>query len=205
MLQHLQLHAQQDLQALQTRRKNKRTIIVNKLRELRLCSAGCAELVQSVRSANVHVPLLVILLTGCYWRPRFRRSLIDSKGSCSSATCAGPSCFLAKSFSLYNFSAMSIKFVLLVNKQGQTRLAKYTDQTMTVEERRALEGEAVRRCLARAEKQVSPVSLVVQPGEAFSPALDDMHLAVFLHRAPKFQSYLQAICISLLPHWSGWG
>ena len=49
---------------------------------------------------------------------------------------------------------MSIKFVLLVNKQGQTRLAKYTDQTMTVEERRALEGEAVRRCLARAEKQV---------------------------------------------------
>ena len=49
---------------------------------------------------------------------------------------------------------MTIKFVLLVNKQGQTRLAKYTDQTMSVEERRALEGEAVRRCLARAEKQV---------------------------------------------------
>ena len=49
---------------------------------------------------------------------------------------------------------MAVKFVLLVNKQGQTRLAKYTDQSMTVEERRALEGEIVRRCLARAEKQV---------------------------------------------------
>ena len=35
---------------------------------------------------------------------------------------------------------MTVKFVLLVNKQGQTRLAKYTDQSLTVEERRALEG-----------------------------------------------------------------
>lgn len=48
-----------------------------------------------------------------------------------------------------------IKFVLLVNKQGQTRLAKYTDQSMSVEERRALEGEIVRKCLTRAEKQCS--------------------------------------------------
>ncbi|KAK9824391.1 hypothetical protein WJX72_009950 [[Myrmecia] bisecta] len=50
---------------------------------------------------------------------------------------------------------MAIKFVLLVNKQGQTRLAKYTDQGMSVEERRALEGEIVRKCLARSEKQCS--------------------------------------------------
>ena len=49
---------------------------------------------------------------------------------------------------------MTIKFVLLVNKQGQTRLAKYTDQSLSVEERRALEGEIVRKCLARSEKQV---------------------------------------------------
>ena len=54
---------------------------------------------------------------------------------------------------------MAIKFVLLVNKQGQTRLAKYTDQTMNVEERRALEGEIVRRCLTRAEKKVALLSL----------------------------------------------
>lgn len=51
--------------------------------------------------------------------------------------------------------AMGLKFVLLVNKQGQTRLAKYSDQSMSVEERRVLEGEIVRKCLARAEKQVS--------------------------------------------------
>mmetsp|Transcript_21035 Transcript_21035/g.63287 ORF Transcript_21035/g.63287 Transcript_21035/m.63287 type:complete len:144 (+) Transcript_21035:350-781(+) len=48
-----------------------------------------------------------------------------------------------------------IRFVLLVNKQGQTRLAKYTDASMSVEERRALEGEIVRKCLARSEKQCS--------------------------------------------------
>ncbi|KAK9810668.1 hypothetical protein WJX73_008890 [Symbiochloris irregularis] len=50
---------------------------------------------------------------------------------------------------------MTIKFVLLVNKQGQTRLAKYTEQNLSVEERRALEGEIVRKCLARADKQCS--------------------------------------------------
>ena len=49
---------------------------------------------------------------------------------------------------------MTIKFVLLVNKQGQTRLAKYSEQSLSVEERRALEGEIVRKCLARADKQV---------------------------------------------------
>ena len=50
---------------------------------------------------------------------------------------------------------MTIKFVLLVNKQGQTRLSKYSDLSMSLEERRALEGEIVRRCLTRAEKQCS--------------------------------------------------
>ena len=51
-------------------------------------------------------------------------------------------------------ATMGINFILLVNKQGQTRLAKYTNASMTVDERRALEGEIVRRCLARSEKQV---------------------------------------------------
>jgi AP-4 complex subunit sigma-1 len=54
-----------------------------------------------------------------------------------------------------------IQFVLLVNKQGQTRLAKYTDQAMTVEEKRALEGEIVRKCLARSEKQARLGNLLV--------------------------------------------
>ena len=58
-----------------------------------------------------------------------------------------------------SLSKMTIKFVLLVNKQGQTRLAKYTDQALSVEERRALEGEIVRKCLARSEKQVKQLEL----------------------------------------------
>eukprot|EP00899_Mesostigma_viride_P027200 jgi/Mesvir1/7665/Mv11425-RA.1 len=49
---------------------------------------------------------------------------------------------------------MTIRFVLLVNKQGQTRLAQYYEY-FSLEERRTLEGEIVRKCLARAENQCS--------------------------------------------------
>ncbi|KAF5207802.1 GDSL esterase/lipase [Thalictrum thalictroides] len=49
---------------------------------------------------------------------------------------------------------MGIRFILLVNKQGQTRLAQYYEY-LTIEQRRALEGEIVRRCLARNEQQCS--------------------------------------------------
>ncbi|XP_024967578.1 AP-4 complex subunit sigma isoform X1 [Cynara cardunculus var. scolymus] len=49
---------------------------------------------------------------------------------------------------------MGIRFVLMVNKQGQTRLAQYYEY-LTLEERRALEGEIVRKCLARNEQQCS--------------------------------------------------
>lgn len=48
---------------------------------------------------------------------------------------------------------MGIRFILMVNKQGQTRLAQYYEY-LTLEERRALEGEIVRKCLARNEQQV---------------------------------------------------
>ncbi|KAH7512963.1 hypothetical protein FEM48_Zijuj12G0146100 [Ziziphus jujuba var. spinosa] len=47
---------------------------------------------------------------------------------------------------------MGIRFILMVNKQGQTRLAQYYEY-LTLEERRALEGEIVRKCLARNEQQ----------------------------------------------------
>jgi len=50
---------------------------------------------------------------------------------------------------------MTIKFLLMVNKQGQTRLAKYFDEFLSVDERRVLEGEIVRKCLARTDKQCS--------------------------------------------------
>ncbi|KAL8102505.1 hypothetical protein AgCh_027125 [Apium graveolens] len=49
---------------------------------------------------------------------------------------------------------MGIRFILMVNKQGQTRLAQYYEY-LTIEQRRALEGEIVRKCLARNEQQCS--------------------------------------------------
>ena len=47
-----------------------------------------------------------------------------------------------------------IKFILLVNKQGQTRLAQYYTY-LTISERVGLEGELVRKCLSRNENQCS--------------------------------------------------
>ncbi|GJN03400.1 hypothetical protein PR202_ga20841 [Eleusine coracana subsp. coracana] len=49
---------------------------------------------------------------------------------------------------------MTIRFVLFVNKQGQTRLAQYYEH-LSLDERRALEGEIVRKCLARTDQQCS--------------------------------------------------
>lgn len=58
---------------------------------------------------------------------------------------------------------MGIRFILMVNKQGQTRLAQYYEY-LTLEERRALEAEIVRKCLARNEQQVSlSLSLSLTP------------------------------------------
>ncbi|XP_055388410.1 uncharacterized protein LOC129616962 [Condylostylus longicornis] len=47
-----------------------------------------------------------------------------------------------------------IKFVLMVNKQGQTRLSQYYEYK-PISERVALEGELIRRCLSRTESQCS--------------------------------------------------
>jgi AP-4 complex subunit sigma-1 len=47
-----------------------------------------------------------------------------------------------------------IKFILMVNKQGQTRLAQYYE-FLSVKERVALEGELIRMCLSRHENQCS--------------------------------------------------
>lgn len=49
----------------------------------------------------------------------------------------------------------------MVNKQGQTRLAQYYEY-LTLEERRALEGEIVRKCLARTEQQVTSIILLIR-------------------------------------------
>ena len=47
-----------------------------------------------------------------------------------------------------------IQFILMVNKQGQTRLAKYFN-SFSVRERVTLEGELIRKCLSRTENQCS--------------------------------------------------
>ena len=47
-----------------------------------------------------------------------------------------------------------IKFVLMVNKQGQTRLSAYYEW-MNMPERVALEAEIIRKCLSRTEFQCS--------------------------------------------------
>jgi len=52
---------------------------------------------------------------------------------------------------------MTIKFLLMVNKQGQTRLAKYTDPSMTTEQKRSLESEVVRKCITRSTEDCSVV------------------------------------------------
>ena len=44
-----------------------------------------------------------------------------------------------------------IEFLLMVNKQGQTRLAHYTKYT-SIKERSTLEAELVRKCLSRNNK-----------------------------------------------------
>lgn len=49
---------------------------------------------------------------------------------------------------------MTIKYVLLVNKQGQTRLSKYYTYYPPVE-RISMEGNIIRQCLSRSTSQVS--------------------------------------------------
>lgn len=57
---------------------------------------------------------------------------------------------------------MTIKFILMVNKHGQTRLAQYYAH-QTLEEKVAIEGEIIRKCLARSENQVRVLFLFLVP------------------------------------------
>jgi AP-4 complex subunit sigma-1 len=55
---------------------------------------------------------------------------------------------------------MTIKYFLLVNKQGQTRLSKYYDY-LPIDERISLEGEVVRKCLSRSDSQVINLHIIL--------------------------------------------
>ena len=48
--------------------------------------------------------------------------------------------------------AMTIKFILLVNKQGQTRLAQYFTDSFPRTQRRQLESEIVRKSISRSKQ-----------------------------------------------------
>ncbi|CAA0834675.1 AP-4 complex subunit sigma [Striga hermonthica] len=103
---------------------------------------------------------------------------------------------------------MGIRFVLMVNKQGQTRLAQYYEY-LNLEERRALEGEIVRKCLARNEQQCSFVEhrnykviyrryaslffLVGVDNEEVSYILSTMILE--LHLLHLFYNYYTFLCL----------
>ena len=49
---------------------------------------------------------------------------------------------------------MGLKFILMVNKQGQTRLSSYYEW-LSIPERVALESEIIRKCLSRSELECS--------------------------------------------------
>lgn len=58
------------------------------------------------------------------------------------------------SYSFGSVSSEMISFILMVNKQGQTRLSSYYEW-LPMEERVALESEIIRKCLSRSELQCS--------------------------------------------------
>lgn len=85
-----------------------------------------------------------------------------------------------------------IKFVLMVNKQGQTRLAQYYD-FLSIQERVALEAEIIRKCLSRNENQVCVNIMLLYFTESFS--------VVFFCGISWLQSDLPSICITILHSW----
>ncbi|GMF32211.1 unnamed protein product [Phytophthora fragariaefolia] len=74
-----------------------------------------------------------------------------------------------------------IKFVLMVNKQGQTRLAQYYE-FLSIQERVALEAEIIRKCLGRNETQVPSTA-----GQAFPPVENINRLMLLCSCAPVLQ------------------
>ena len=92
-----------------------------------------------------------------------------------------------------------IRFVLMVNKQGQTRLAQYYE-THKMDERCALEAEVIRKCLSRTETQVTATG---PPGRTAHRAPRIVRCAcraVLLLRVPRVQGRLQTVRLALLYH-----
>eukprot|EP00933_Yihiella_yeosuensis_P083194 TRINITY_DN97376_c0_g1_i1.p1 TRINITY_DN97376_c0_g1~~TRINITY_DN97376_c0_g1_i1.p1 ORF type:complete len:146 (-),score=21.92 TRINITY_DN97376_c0_g1_i1:159-596(-) len=100
-----------------------------------------------------------------------------------------------------------IKFILMVNKQGQTRLAQYYDY-LTVRERVTLEGELIRKCLSRSEAQCSFVeyrqyrvvyrryaSLYFIVGTDIEDDCNELSLLEFIHTLVEtLDKYFENVC-----------
>jgi hypothetical protein len=104
---------------------------------------------------------------------------------------------------------MTIRFVLFVNKQGQTRLAQYYEH-LSLDERRALEGEIVRKCLARTDQQVCPSAPPPRPSPpavllSHVPSASALPLIGPDHRPPFRIHESAGFVLDRLGSGSGWG
>ncbi|CAI0543677.1 unnamed protein product [Linum tenue] len=99
-------------------------------------------------------PILSVPLSSIKAREKTSRRLRRSTSPFSSDSSPSLSLSLLGCRESKGKARMGIRFILMVNKQGQTRLAQYYEW-LTLEERRAIEGEIVRKCLARNEQQCS--------------------------------------------------
>ena len=96
-------------------------------------------------------------------------------------------------------SGSMIRFVLMVNKQGQTRLAQYYE-THKMDERCALEAEVIRKCLSRTETQVTATGPRGRTAHRAPRIVRCACRAVLLLRVPRVQGRLQTVRLALLYH-----
>lgn len=95
-----------------------------------------------------------------------------------------------------NFESNNIHFILMVNKQGQTRLSKYYN-SFSVQERITLEGELIRKCLSRTENQVSQHKMGVIEWRVNSISY---FTTVLVPGTSIVQSNLQTVRVFILHH-----
>uniref|UniRef100_A0A7S1KMP6 AP complex subunit sigma n=1 Tax=Percolomonas cosmopolitus TaxID=63605 RepID=A0A7S1KMP6_9EUKA len=100
---------------------------------------------------------------------------------------------------------MPISYILLVNKQGQTRLAQYTTFT-PLKTRTTLEAEIIRRCLSRTEDQCAFLSYdgmkVIYRRYAslffivgVTPDENELSILEFIHcLVETFDQYFENVC-----------
>eukprot|EP00002_Diphylleia_rotans_P026072 TRINITY_DN5181_c0_g1_i2.p1 TRINITY_DN5181_c0_g1~~TRINITY_DN5181_c0_g1_i2.p1 ORF type:complete len:107 (+),score=15.38 TRINITY_DN5181_c0_g1_i2:49-369(+) len=98
-----------------------------------------------------------------------------------------------------------IKFLIIANKEGQTRLSQYYEQ-LSIEERTTLEASLVRLCMSRTELQVpscrsssSPLYFThVPPPSSWLTLCFHLCFAVLHRRIHELQTRLSALCFLVL-------